>query len=89
MQDGQVQLSAQRVWELMLWHGQDESNLPPAETLRNLSRDTVAALGQLQQMRSQMDALRASLSQVFWICDSSEVRRALLGALGAPPEGDA
>ena len=84
--DGEVQLSAQRLRELMLWHGKDEGNLPPAATLVNLSRDTIAALGQLQRVRTQMSALRAVLSQLFWSCDSSAIRRTVLDALGAPPE---
>ena len=85
---GEVQLSAQRLQELMLWHGKDEGNLPPAATLVNLSRDTIAALRQLQLVRAQLSELRAVLSQLFWSCDSSEIRRTVLEALGAPPEGE-
>ena len=88
LREGEVQLSAQRLQELMLWHGKDEGNLPPAATLANLSRDTIAALSQLQQMRPQLSALRAVLSQIFWSCDSSPIRRTVLEALGAPPECD-
>ena len=84
--DLDVQLSAQRLRELMLWHGKDEGNLPPAATLVNLSRDTVAALAQLQQLRSEMEQIRAALSQLFWSCESSEVRSALLVTLGEPPD---
>jgi hypothetical protein len=84
---GEVQLSAQRLRELMLWHGKDEGNLPPAATLVNLSRDTIAALGQLQLARTQLSELRAVLSQLFWSCDTSAIRRIVLDALGAPPEG--
>ena len=83
-----MQLSAQRLRELMLWHGKDEGNLPPAATLVNLSRDTIAALSQLQLVRTQMSELRAALSRIFWSCDSSAIRRAVLGALGAPPDGE-
>jgi hypothetical protein len=86
--DSDVQLSAQRLRELMLWHGKDEGNLPPAETLVNLSRDTVAALGQLQHMRTELAALRAALAQLFWSCDSSAIRVTVLAALGAPPPAD-
>ncbi len=89
MGDAQVQLSGQRLQELMLWHGKDEGNLPPAATLVNLSRDTIAALVELQQTREQVAALRAALAQVFWTCDSSEIRIALLTALGAPPDTEA
>ena len=89
LRDAEVQLSAQRLRELMLWHGKDEGNLPPAATRVNLSRDTIAALGQLQLVRTQLSELRATLSQVFWSCDSSAVRRTILESLGAPPEGEA
>lgn len=85
---GEVQLSAQRLQELMLWHGKDEGNLPPAATLVNLSRDTIAALHQLQLVRTQLSELRAVLSQLFWSCDSSEIRSSVLAALGAPPAGE-
>jgi hypothetical protein len=88
LRDGEVQLSAQRLRELMLWHGKDEGKLPPAATLENLSRDTIAALGQLQLVRTQLSALRAVLSQLFWSCDSSAIRRTVLEALGAPPPGE-
>jgi hypothetical protein len=82
----EVQLSAQRLQELMLWHGKDEGNLPPAATLVNLSRDTIAALSQLQQTRTQLAEQRAALSQIFWTCNSSAIRSALLAALGPPPD---
>jgi hypothetical protein len=88
LREGEVQLSAQRLRELMLWHGKDEGNLPAAATLANLSRDTIAALGQLQLLRTQACELRRALSQIFWSCDSSAIRRAVLDALGAPPEDE-
>ncbi len=86
--DAEVQLSAQRLRELMLWHGKDEGNLPPAATLVNLSRDTIAALRQLQHTRTELVALRATLAQLFWTCDSSAIRVSLLVALGAPPQSE-
>ena len=89
LRDAEVQLSAQRLQELRLWHGKDEGNLPPAATLVNLSRDTIAALSQLQQTRTRMTELRASLSELFWSCESSRIRVALLAVLGDPPEPDA
>ena len=89
LRDADVQLSAQRLRALMLWHGKDEGNLPPAATLENLSRDTIAALWQLQQTRTRMTELRATLSEMFWSCDSSLIRVALLNALGDPPEAEA
>lgn len=88
LREGEVQLSAQRLRELMLWHGKDEGKLPPAATLANLSRDTIAALGQLQALRDHVSGLRLALSQIFWSSDSSAIRRAVLAALGAPPEGE-
>ena len=89
LREADVQLSAQRLRELMLWHGKDEGNLPPAATLENLSRDTIAALSQLQHTRTRMVELRATLSDLFWSCDSSRIRVALLTALGDPPEPEA
>jgi hypothetical protein len=86
--DAQVQLSAQRLRELMLWHGKDEGNLPAAETLANLSRDTVAAIGQLQETRTELQQLRTALAQLFWVCDSSAIRLTVLTALGPPPATD-
>ncbi len=83
-----MQLSAQRLQELMLWHGKDEGNLPPAATLANLSRDTIAALGQLQLRRAEVSALRIALAHIFWSSDSSTIRRSVLDALGAPPEAE-
>jgi hypothetical protein len=84
--DAEVQLTAQRLRELMLWHGKDEGHLPPAATLVNLSRDTIAALGQLQRTRSQLSELRAALARLFWSAESSATRSAVLTALGPPLE---
>jgi hypothetical protein len=88
LQDAEVLLSAQRLRELMLWHGKDERHLPPAATLVNLSRDTVAALAELQHARAQLAELRAALGQMFWSCDSSQIRVAVLNVLGAPPDDE-
>ncbi|HTY93611.1 MAG TPA: hypothetical protein VMC02_06970 [Steroidobacteraceae bacterium] len=85
-QDSQVQLTEERLRELMLWHGKDEGNLPPAATLVNLSRDTIAALEELQRTRTQLAQLRQRLGQLFWSSESRELRAALLVALGDPPE---
>jgi hypothetical protein len=89
LRDAEVQLSAQRLRELMLWHGKDEGNLPPAATLVHLSRDTIAALSQLQSARTELVELRSALSRLFWSCDSSSIRAVLLTALGPPPEPSA
>src|ERR1700761_1983487 len=87
--DAEVQLSTQRLRELMGWHGTDEGNLPPAETLVNLSRDTVAALVELQRTRTHLARLRAALAELFWTCEAGPARMAVLEALGPPPEGAA
>ena len=89
LRDAEVQLSAQRLRELMLWHGKDEGNLPPAATLVNLSRDTVAALDQLHGARAQLSEMRSALARLFWTVDSSTIRVALLTALGPPPNESA
>ena len=44
-----------RLDQLMRWHGTDESNLPPAHTLQNLSRDTLAALAELREARGTIE----------------------------------
>lgn len=84
-----VEITPRRLAELIRWHGTDESNLPPAHTLQNLSRDTVAALRELQRYRDSTRQLRAAMGRAFWAADVREVRAALLEALGPPPaEGD-
>ena len=76
-----------RLDQLMRWHGTDESDLPPAHTLQNLSRDTIAALGQLREARASIEQLRAAMGRAFWATDFREVHAILLEALGPPPEG--
>jgi hypothetical protein len=83
---GEVELTAERIDELIRWHGMDESALPPAHTLANLSRDTVAALHDLQRVRTQVDLLRAAMGRAFWAADPRELHTILLDALGPPPE---
>ena len=80
-----VEITPRRLVELIRWHGTDESNLPPAHTLQNLSRDTVAALGKLQRYRDSMERVRAAMGRAFWATDPREVRAILLDALGPPP----
>jgi len=75
-----------RIDQLMRWHGNDERNLPPSSTLKNLSRDTVAALQELQSARASIVGLRAAMSRAFWATDFREVHAILLTALGPPPE---
>ncbi len=77
-----------RLEQLMLWHGTDESNLPPAHTLQNLSRDTITALRELHEARETIRALRAAMGRAFWATDFRELHRILLEALGPPPEDD-
>jgi hypothetical protein len=77
-----------RLDQLMRWHGTDERNLPPAHTLQNLSRDTVAALEELRRAREQITDLRAAMGRAFWATDFQELHAILLEALGPPPEDD-
>lgn len=75
-----------RLDQLMRWHGTDESNLPPAHTLQNLSRDTIAALIELRQARRTIRQLRAAMGRAFWATEFRDVHAILLEALGPPPE---
>ncbi len=81
----EVDLSAERIGELIRWHGTDENDLPPPHTLQNLARDTVAALRQLQHYRAHAQQLRGALGRAFWSSDSRELHRIVLAALGPPP----
>ncbi|HTY49464.1 MAG TPA: hypothetical protein VMB48_07220 [Steroidobacteraceae bacterium] len=78
-------LSAQRLHELMRWHGTDERDLPPAHTLANLSRDTIAALAELVAARRRITELRAALAEVFW-AGNVAAQEIALRALGPPPD---
>jgi hypothetical protein len=75
-----------RLDHMMRWHGTDETNLPPADTLKNLSRDTVAALAELRAARAQIAGLRAAMGEAFWATTFRSVHEILLTALGPPPE---
>jgi len=75
-----------RLDQLRRWHGTDEMNLPPASSLQNLSRDTVAALVELQQARQTIAALRAAMGRAFWATDFRDLHAILLAALGPPPD---
>ena len=77
-----------RLEQLMRWHGTDESNLPPAHTLQNLSRDTLAALAELREAREAIGQLRAAMGQAFWATEFRELHAILLDALGPPPQDD-
>jgi hypothetical protein len=81
-----VPLNDTRIDQLMRWHGTDEANLPPADTLKHLSRDTVAALHELREARATIAALRAAMGRAFWATDFTDVHAILLQALGPPPE---
>jgi hypothetical protein len=74
-----------RLDQLMRWHGTDENNLPPAHTLQNLSRDTVAALEELRRARETIARLRAAMGRAFWATDFAQMHAILLEALGPPP----
>jgi hypothetical protein len=75
-----------RLDQLMRWHGTDEHNLPPAHTLQNLSRDTVAALEELRRARETIADLRAAMGRAFWATRFRDVHEILLTALGPPPD---
>jgi hypothetical protein len=75
-----------RLDHMMRWHGSDETNLPPADTLKNLSRDTVAALGELREARATIAELRAAMGRAFWATDFTTLHAILLRALGPPPD---
>jgi hypothetical protein len=85
-EEGELVLDDVRLDQLMRWHGTDESNLPPADTLKNLSRDTVAALWELRVARARIAELRAAMGQAFWATSFPTVHDILLTALGPPPE---
>lgn len=84
-----LRIDEHRLDQLMRWHGTDESNLPPAHTLQNLSRDTLAALAELQDARETIGQLRAAMGRAFWATEFRDVHAILLGALGPPPGDDA
>ena len=88
MQVNPVVLDNTRLDQLMRWHGTDESNLPPAHTLQNLSRDTIAALAELQEARQTIRELRAAMGRAFWATEFPALHAILLEALGPPPEHD-
>ena len=75
-----------RLDQMRRWHGTDETNLPPAGTLKNLARDTVAAIEELRRARATIAELRAAMGEAFWAADFRTVHEILLAALGPPPE---
>jgi hypothetical protein len=83
-----LRLGDERLEQLMLWHGTDETHLPPAHTLQNLSRDTIAALAELREARQTIGQLRAAMGRAFWATDFRELHAILLEALGPPPGDD-
>jgi hypothetical protein len=85
--DEMPELDDLRLEQMQRWHGTDETHLPPAATLKNLSRDTVAALAELRQARATIAQLRAAMGEAFWATDFRTLHEVLLTALGPPPEG--
>jgi hypothetical protein len=81
-----LRLDDVRLDQMMRWHGTDEIHLPPAHTLQNLSRDTIAALAELRQARQTIAQLRAAMGRAFWATEFREVHAILLEALGPPPD---
>lgn len=86
LDDGEPLLDDVRLQQMMRWHGTDETNLPPAATLKNLSRDTLAALAELREARATIAALRAAMGRAFWVSDFRTLHEILLTALGPPPD---
>ena len=84
-----VEVTTKRLDELIRWHGTDEGDLPPPSTLEYLSRDTVAALRELMQLRVTVEELRATMGRAFWAQDLRALHRLLLEGLGPPPEDPA
>jgi hypothetical protein len=79
-------LDDERLDQLRRWHGTDETNLPPAGTLKNLARDTQAAIDELRQARATIAELRAAMGEAFWATDFRTVHEIILAALGPPPD---
>ena len=77
-----------RLEQLMLWHGTDETSLPPANTLQNLSRDTITALHELREARETIGQLRAAMGRAFWATEFRDLHAILLEALGPPPDAE-
>jgi hypothetical protein len=81
-----LRIDDERIGQLMLWHGTDETHLPPAHTLQNLSRDTIAALTELREARETIGQLRAAMGRAFWATEFRDLHAILLEALGPPPD---
>jgi len=88
MRAGDLHLTGERLEQLIRWHGTDETNLPHPDTLRNLSRDTIAALRELAIARARIFELRAAMGRAFGAPDFREAHEILLGSLGPPPPLD-
>ena len=72
----EVEITPKRLDELIRWHGTDESALPPAHTLQNLSRDTIAALQVVARDRETIMRLRAAMARATPMrCASPPERR--------------
>jgi hypothetical protein len=79
-------LDDERLDQMRRWHGTDETHLPPAATLKNLARDTVAAFDELRRARATIAELRAAMGEAFWVTDFRTLHDILLTALGPPPD---
>lgn len=86
LRDEPTVLDDLRLEHMMRWHGTDETNLPPADTLKNLSRDTIAAIRELRAARATIAELRAAMGRAFWATDFRAIHEILLTGLGPPPE---
>jgi hypothetical protein len=79
-------LSAERLDQLIRWHGTDETNLPHPDTLKNLAHDTVAAIRELASAREKILELRSAMGRAFCAPDMRRVHELLLEGLGPPPQ---
>ena len=70
-----------RIAQLMRWHGKDETDLPPAATLQNLSRDTLAALQELREARAALAELREAHASGAEVADAGATVAALRAAM--------
>jgi hypothetical protein len=86
MQAVETRVTGERLDQLIRWHGTDETQLPHPDTLKNLSRDTVAALRELEAARETIRQLRAAMGRAFCATNFTRVHAILLDALGPPPD---
>jgi hypothetical protein len=80
--DEAIVLDDVRLDQMMRWHGTDETSLPPAGTLKNLARDTVAALAELRAARDTIAELQAARHALLELRAARETIAELRAAMG-------